>query len=235
MNWKATCYPILIGTLLVCAGLRVGAQTTGFTYQGRLLEGGSPASGSFDLRFTVHAQPEQGGPLSGAITNAGVVVTGGLFTTLLDFGAEVFDGGERWLEVAVKPAGSQGEFATLTPRQQLSATPYAIKAWQAATVPAAAITSGMLSDGAVTTTKLAPGAASQLGTPDETNPSVVAISNDGRVGVGTNSPVAGLHVANTVQTLGLELLSEQVNGSAGVHYLGRPTSLKLSGQLLAVA
>ena len=41
-------------TLTSALGLPVFAQGTAFTYQGRLLENSSPASGAYDLRFTLY-------------------------------------------------------------------------------------------------------------------------------------------------------------------------------------
>ena len=45
---------LLISTLLVlaCAGAAL-AQTTSFTYQGRLMDGGTPANGTYEIRFTL--------------------------------------------------------------------------------------------------------------------------------------------------------------------------------------
>ena len=54
-----------------------------------------------------------------------------------------------------------GVFSLLSPRQPITATPYAIKAREAATVPAGTITGAMLADGAVNSSKLQAGAALQ--------------------------------------------------------------------------
>ena len=43
-----------------------------------------------------------------------VWVSNGLFTLTLDFGAGVFDGSERWLEIAVRPGTSAGGYTALT-------------------------------------------------------------------------------------------------------------------------
>ena len=62
----------------------------------------------------------------------------------LDFGASAFPGTSRFLEIAVRPAGV-GSFTTLTPRQLISSTPYAVRALNAATadsVPASGVPSG---------------------------------------------------------------------------------------------
>lgn len=54
---------------------------------------------------------------------ASVTASNGLFTVPLSFG-NVFDGNPRWLEITVQKNGSG--FTTLSPRQQLTPTPYAI-------------------------------------------------------------------------------------------------------------
>jgi hypothetical protein len=111
------------------------AQTTAFTYQGKLTDGGSPASGSYDLTFrlfdtaTVDSGTQQGATVS--INN--VSVAGGVFTVQLDFGAcaGCFNGPNRFLEIAVKPSGGSS-LTTLSPRQAITSTPYAIKSANAA-------------------------------------------------------------------------------------------------------
>ena len=65
-------------------------------------------------------------------------------------------------------------------------------------IQTAAVTSDKLADGAVTATKIDPGALSRLNTPDGTQLGVVQVSNDARVGIGTNAPAAKLHVVGNV-------------------------------------
>src|ERR1035437_3743854 len=100
------------------------AQGTAFTYQGRLNSSGSPANGSYDLAFRLFATNTTGVAIAAPVTNNATVVTNGLFTTTLDFGAGVFTGGSNWLEIAVSTNGANS-FAILTPRQQVTPTPYA--------------------------------------------------------------------------------------------------------------
>ena len=102
------------------------AQGTAFTYQGRLNSGGSPAGGSYDLTFTLFNASSGPGQVGTVVTNTGTVVSNGLFTVTIDFGAN-FPGADRWLEIGVRTNGG-GAFATLAPRQQLTPTPYAIYA-----------------------------------------------------------------------------------------------------------
>jgi len=110
------------------------AQTTSFTYQGKLSDTGTPANGNYDFQFklfdtaTVGTGTQQGGMV--AVSN--VTVTNGVFVAQLDFGvcATCFSGANRFLEIALKPsAGST--FTTLSPRQQITATPYALKSLNA--------------------------------------------------------------------------------------------------------
>jgi hypothetical protein len=103
------------------------AQGTAFTYQGRLNNGGSPASGTYNLTFTLFNTNTTGVAIAGPVTNNAVIITNGLFTVLVDFGSGVFTGATNWLEIGVETNGAS-PFATLAPRQQLTPTPYAIYA-----------------------------------------------------------------------------------------------------------
>jgi hypothetical protein len=103
----------------------VHAQGTAFTYQGRLTANGSAANGNFDLTFLLFNISNGGSAVAGPMTNTAVAVSNGVFTATVDFGAGVFAGGSNWLEIAVRTNGSD-PFTTLTPRQQLTPSPYAI-------------------------------------------------------------------------------------------------------------
>jgi hypothetical protein len=158
-----------------------------------LSDNGAPANGVYDLRFTLHESVAGGAMVAGPLTNRLAPVTGGLFVAALDFGDGPYTGADRWLEIGVRTNGA-GAFTTLSPRQFLGATPYAIRARPAGSVPAGAISSSMLAGGAVTSAKLAPGAVSQLGTPDGSNPRAVQVNNAGLVGMGTTNPVSRLEL-----------------------------------------
>jgi len=103
------------------------AQGTAFTYQGQLNNGGNPANSSYDLTFALFNTNTDGSVLAGPVTNSAVTVSNGLFTTTLDFGGSVFNGNPAWLEIAVSTNGNTN-FITLSPRQLLTPTPYAITA-----------------------------------------------------------------------------------------------------------
>ncbi|MGA9779899.1 MAG: WD40/YVTN/BNR-like repeat-containing protein [Limisphaerales bacterium] len=100
------------------------AQGTAFTYQGQLNDGGAPANGSYDLTFALFNTNVTGTALAGTLTNSATAVSNGLFTVTLDFSNQ-FNGASRWLQIGVRTNGASG-FTALSPRQQLTPTPYAI-------------------------------------------------------------------------------------------------------------
>lgn len=110
------------------------AQTplgTTFTYQGRLTDGGQPASGAHDLKFTLYDALTGGNVVGAAVCADNVPLADGLFTVSLDFGSSAFSGDERFLEIQVRADTGLGcanatGFIALTPRQALTATPDAL-------------------------------------------------------------------------------------------------------------
>ena len=118
---------LTVGLLLLMIST-VAAQTTQFTYQGKLTDSGNPANGQYDFQFKLFDVLSGGAQQGTTQTLSNVTVTSGIFTVQLDFGAcpTCFNGAARFLEIAVKPT-SGGSFITLTPRQQITSTPYAIE------------------------------------------------------------------------------------------------------------
>jgi hypothetical protein len=119
------------GLLTVPASAQVD-QGTAFTYQGSLSIGGMPASGAFNMRFGAWDATAGGNLVGGPVLVTAVPVQDGLFMASIDFGAGIFDGEERWLEIEVQPAVG-GPFIVLDPRQRLTPSPSAIHAETAAT------------------------------------------------------------------------------------------------------
>ncbi len=130
---------LLSGLALI--SLQMFAQGTAFTYQGRLVDGGAAANGSYDLRFALFDAASDGAQLGNNFTNAGTFISNGLFTVTLDFGDQ-FSGANRWLEIGVCSNGG-GMFSTLVPRQPLNPTPYAIYSAKATTAVTAASASSV--------------------------------------------------------------------------------------------
>lgn len=118
---------LFVLALLAPALLHADPVGTGFMYQGRLLDSGIPAQGTFDLQLALFGTETGGTPLGPILTNAAVAVVDGVFTTEANFGADAFTGSKRWLEIAVRHAGN-ADFVTLSPRQPITPTPYALYA-----------------------------------------------------------------------------------------------------------
>src|SRR5262245_7399696 len=108
------------------------AQTTGFTYQGRLADGGAPANGVYDLQFGLWDSQSSGKQIGSTQNLNGIQVTSGVFTVTLDFGANAFPGANRFLEISARMSGV-GSFTLLTPRQAITSTPYAVRSLRATT------------------------------------------------------------------------------------------------------
>jgi len=112
-------------TLTLLAGIhRAAAQGTAFNYQGHLTDSGSPASGIYDLRFTIYDSLSGGTQHGVTLTNTATAVSNGLFSVTLDFGA-AFNGSNYWLEIGAETNGGGG-FTVLSPRQPVLPVPYAI-------------------------------------------------------------------------------------------------------------
>jgi hypothetical protein len=151
---------------------------TAFTYQGRLIDADEAADGLYDFQFKLYDSASNGNQIGGDVNASETQVNDGYFSVELDFG-NVFDGNERWLEIGVRP-GEQSDpnvYTTLSPRQELTPTPYAIYAETAGSCDS------FWKEG-----------MSQLGSK---NIHYV----DGDVGIGTTAPVKKLDVAGEVRSI----------------------------------
>ena len=126
-------------------------QSTAFTYQGQLRDGGTNANGAYSMAFKLY-DSASGGSQIGDTINANPTLVNGLFTVNLDFGAGAFNGTARWLDITVQSGSSSAE--TLAPRVQVLPTPYAQFAAVAATVTNGAIMNQQLAASAVATTNI---------------------------------------------------------------------------------
>jgi hypothetical protein len=125
------CLCLLLLTFLSSPSI---AQSTAFNYQGRLTDNSVAANGSYEMKFTLHDAASDGNQVGSAVTLTNVQVTNGVFTVQLDFGNE-FPGTGRWLEISVKKP-ADASFTALSPRQEITSTPYAIRSLNAANVEA---------------------------------------------------------------------------------------------------
>lgn len=157
---------------LAASGAAV-AQTTAFLYQGKLNDAGSPANGAYDLKFVLFTGLAGGMQIGAPIVADPVTVTAGAFGVTLDFGADVFDGNDRFLEVSVRPSGSAAGYVALAPRQPILSSPYTIQT--------------------INTQKLGGLPANRY----------LASDGNGRFGIGTAAPTAPLEVNGNVRVSGI--------------------------------
>src|SRR2546428_13252231 len=112
----------------------VYAQGSAFSYQGKLTDAGNPANGTYDLQLTVwdasSGGTQQPQPSPVTVTRTAVLVTSGIFTVQLDFGANAFPGADRFLAICVRSAGGGG-FAVVAARQQNTASAYSMRSLKA--------------------------------------------------------------------------------------------------------
>lgn len=114
--------------LLLLTGLWATATFAGsadkVTYQGKLLQSGLPADGTFDFTFDLY-DAQSGGLLIDTQSVAGVTVADGVFSVILDFGDADLFVADRWLAVTVDQGGKS---TVLSPRSLLTGTPVALRA-----------------------------------------------------------------------------------------------------------
>jgi len=207
---KTKLLPVLCSLLSLPAA--IDAQTTAFTYQGRLADGGAPATGNYDLQFAVFSAPTGGSPVAGPLTNAPTAVSNGLFTVTLDFGAAPFTGADLWLEIGVRTSGSVAAHTPLVTRQALTPTPYAIYARGANAV---GIT------GTVPDSRLSANVALRAGGNAFTGHQTVM---SGNVGIGTTAPSGQLEITSAGGEANLHV--NGINGSTPVIRLMKEGILK---------
>ncbi len=197
--------PTLNILLLVLLGLPalVRAQGTAFSYQGHLVENGVAANGGHDFIFSLFDSAAAGAQVGPDMTLNNIPVASGEFNVTLDFGADAFPGGPRWLEISVRPAGV-GQFTKMDERVSLLPTPYAIFAATAGSVANGALTASQLNTGGVAPT---PGQFLSYsgGNLVWSDPGVAvgniwskngadAFYNDGNVGIGLSAPTVGVRL-----------------------------------------
>jgi len=156
-------------TLLLLISSPASAQTplgNSFTYQGQLKDGGGAVSGNYNFIFQLFDDADGGLQVGDEVIIDEWPVSEGLFTVQLDFGGGIFTGNALWLEVSVEASDGGSELVTLSPRQLLTAAPYALYALSA------------------------PGGSGFWAG----NGNNIYNLNSGQVGIGTTTPTNQLHV-----------------------------------------
>ncbi len=118
---------VLVLSLSVMAAASMG---TAFTYQGRLTDANLVADGQYDFKFQLYDMATDGNQIAGDVTIGEVEVVDGYFTAQPDFGSSAFTGDARWLAIGIRPGVLEdpNDYNDLTPRQEVTPTPYAIYA-----------------------------------------------------------------------------------------------------------
>ena len=209
----------VVVALLAAAAKFVGGtpldQT--FTYQGQLRNAGQLVNGPVDLRITLWDADVAGGQVGSANTFNAMQLNDGRFACGLNFGGAAFDGSNRWIQVEFRnPAGS-GQYQALTPRDKITATPYALYALNGA--------NGVWVY--------------------DTNQQAVTVTGK-KVGIGTSNPTATLEVVDAVGgddsvklpagSVGAAELAVGLAAVAGEGSIGNPLNITCSapGYLLLI-
>jgi hypothetical protein len=174
METKKILTILVVALGIVCSRAQISEaapMSMAFTYQGRLMDANGPSDGLYDLQFTLYddANPTIGNKIGSDANWPDVDVIDGYFTVVLDFNdSNAFMGESRWLEVVVRPGDSNdvNDFVALTPRHEVTPTPYALYAK----------TAGGDNDWVVSGSSM--------------------YSIPGKVGIGTTTPLASLEVTN---------------------------------------
>lgn len=172
---------IACGLALGVFAASAAAQSTAFTYQGRLTGSGIPSNGAHDLRFRLFDAAAGGAQLGATVCADNVQVAQGLFTVELDFGRQFDSPADRFLDIAVRPdsgtpCSDQTGYVTLPQRQRITATPLATHAR----------------------------AAFSLAAPDGSSTNALSVDNAGSVGIGTTVPLMPIHVRRVSPVLALQ-------------------------------
>lgn len=161
-------------------------QSNAFTYQGKLEN--APGSSTANFRFSVWEDPTSTSAAlrvgNVSFANA-VAVQNGLFNASVDIGRELKANQAQWLQIEVESPPGSG-FVTLSPRQPLTPAPQA----RIATTATSAATANSVPWTGITGV---PANVTNAFSPWDAGANQISY-NLGRVGIGTPSPAANLHV-----------------------------------------
>jgi hypothetical protein len=122
-NAKISAILVLVSVIsFFCPGFSEASSSgTAFTYQGRFYDADYLVKGQYDLQFKLYDAPKAGSQKGSALILNGFNIVDGYFTTELDFGS-VFDGNDRWLQISIRPSGSNDPngYTAITPRQKVT-------------------------------------------------------------------------------------------------------------------
>lgn len=206
---------------LLVAG-SVFATPPDFTYQGYLQDGGNPATGMYDFRFTLqYDAPMTGIQIVGTPqAKEDVAVAQGIFSVPLDFGATLTNV-DYLLKIEVRPGASAGSYTVLTPDTEIKPSPqaqYAEASGFAATIAANTVGTNEIIDGNVQTSDI----GVQVVTADKVEPSSVQLRVTGTCPSG--SSISAIDQGGTVVCETDDTGSSITNISAGTGLSGGGSS-----------
>jgi hypothetical protein len=115
---------LITSLFLLGLTLNLSATPTTINYQGQLQDASGPVTDTHEMTFRLFDSESGAGQIGSELSFAAVSVENGLFQVDLDFGEEAFSQGNAWLEIEV-------ESNILTPRQRVTAVPFALHALNA--------------------------------------------------------------------------------------------------------
>jgi hypothetical protein len=167
--------------------------TNAFTYQGLLQLNGQPVATPCDFKFSLWDSLSGGAQIGATQTVTALTVTAGRFTATLNgaaqFGANPFDGSARWLGIEVRCPAGGGSYILLTPRQELTAAPYALHA-----ADAWSLTGNAGTDATVNAIGTTDAQDFNIKTSDATR---MTVDSTGRVGIGVTPSASVFQVNGT--------------------------------------
>ena len=189
----------LLTAALLAATISATPASAQMNYQGRLTDasGNALADGQYSLEFRVFTAATGGTELWGPFNATNVDLLAGRFNTVIgatDTGGRSLAtalGGTAFLQIKV------GSNPAIAPRQQILASPKALRADVATAVIDGGITTGQLANGSVTAAKLSGDTGVWLSNPTG------AYRVTGSVGVGNSLPIAGTRMHVTQPAYGI--------------------------------
>ncbi|MBL4592117.1 MAG: collagen-like protein, partial [Phycisphaerales bacterium] len=116
-----------LSIIFLCSLVLTSAQALAdeFTFQGELQFQSQVVNDVCDFQFRLYDSVTAGNQIGVQVDILNITVTDGRFAVDIDFGAGVFNGADRWIEIDVLSVSAGGPFTTLVPRQKVQAAPVA--------------------------------------------------------------------------------------------------------------